>query len=88
MRWVCQKCGRTLNLGVEECPYCAAREAEAPPPAPKPRKPSGPRKAVYAAPSFSWKKLRKGLEVFLVVGLLLITVFMVILWAWPDVITW
>jgi len=30
MRWLCEKCRRSVNVGLTECPYCAKDSPAAP----------------------------------------------------------
>ncbi len=34
MRWICPRCGKSVNLALNQCPYCLTSEAEASAPAP------------------------------------------------------
>ena len=75
-----------MNIGVDECHFCAAQEAARastpPPPAPVKR----PAKAQYGLPSFDWARARKALDVSLVVILIIMTIVLIVLWGWPEVL--
>ncbi|MFQ5723946.1 MAG: hypothetical protein ACE5G6_05590 [Terriglobia bacterium] len=44
MRWICPRCGKSVNLALNQCPYCLTSEAEPSPPAAAPEtQPSPPR---------------------------------------------
>jgi hypothetical protein len=78
-----------MNIGVEECDHCAAQEAargSAPPPPPQPVKRHA--KAQYGFPSFDWTKARRGFDVFLVVILVIMTILLIALWGWPELLPW
>ncbi len=78
MRWVCPKCDRSLNLGVDECPYCAA---EPPPPPPKPRRPGVPRKVIMGR-EIRLSDIRKAADI--AVGIALILAAFLLIWTWPG----
>ncbi len=80
-----------MNIGVEECNFCAAQEAAraSVPPPPPPRSPvKRPAKAQYGFPSFDWAKARRALDVSLVVILVVVTIVLIALWGWPEVLPW
>ncbi len=49
MRWICPRCGKSVNLALNQCPYCLTSEAEASAPAPQPQ--AGPSRPASRGPA-------------------------------------
>ena len=86
MRWICPKCGNSWSLALEDCPHCASQPAPEAPPQPKAGRPAGPIKVSYGLPPVKWAQIRRGIEVVVVLTLFAVTIYMVLLWAWPNLI--
>lgn len=87
MRWICPKCGRSLSLAAEDCPYCKTEEANQPPTQP-PSKPGGPVRVHYGLPGISRARLRRGLDYLVAVLLVIVTILFILAWGWPEKIPW